>query len=223
MIHYPAVYFEQQGGKSLEKVKTFLKSEKKVAKCSSGREDGLNSSETVSEFKANHLNSKRRLEEHEEDNSKSKRLKGFPANDDYFKNEHAINYSRRQHSPCVNETAPIRPSCRQGQRAASQEPTQNKYDFLQMQTLVNKLPELKPKLNGEANTAHQPSKHTSNGKLTTRTNPWGPQSYSDLISNAISSFPYNRATLQQIYEWIVCNVPHFADKADYPSTKGWKV
>lgn len=84
-----------------------------------------------------------------------------------------------------------------------------------------KLPELRPKaLNG---VAAQTNWGFSNSKGSTRKNPWGPQSYSELISGAISASHGHRASLQQIYEWIVTNVSWFSDKADYPSTKGWKV
>ncbi|EDO31077.1 predicted protein, partial [Nematostella vectensis] len=53
-------------------------------------------------------------------------------------------------------------------------------------------------------------------------NPWGSESYSEMISKAIMSCPSQEATLHTIYEWIVNNVSYFADKADYPSTHGWK-
>ena len=54
-------------------------------------------------------------------------------------------------------------------------------------------------------------------------NAWGDMSYADLITRAILSAPEKRLTLSEIYEWIVQNVPYFADKAASPSTAGWKV
>lgn len=54
-------------------------------------------------------------------------------------------------------------------------------------------------------------------------NAWGNMSYADLITQAILSSPDKRLTLAEIYEWIVQNVPYFADKAASPSTAGWKV
>lgn len=54
-------------------------------------------------------------------------------------------------------------------------------------------------------------------------NAWGNLSYADLITQAILSAPEKRLTLSEIYEWIVQNVPYFADKAASPSTAGWKV
>ena len=54
-------------------------------------------------------------------------------------------------------------------------------------------------------------------------NAWGNMSYADLITQAILSSPDKRLTLSEIYEWIVQNIPYFADKASSPSTAGWKV
>ena len=54
-------------------------------------------------------------------------------------------------------------------------------------------------------------------------NPWGNMSYAELITQAVLSSPEKRLTLSEIYEWIVRNVPYFADKANSPSTAGWKV
>lgn len=48
-------------------------------------------------------------------------------------------------------------------------------------------------------------------------------SYADLITQAILSSPDQRLTLSQIYEWMVANVPYFADKGDSNSSAGWKV
>lgn len=54
-------------------------------------------------------------------------------------------------------------------------------------------------------------------------NAWGNMSYADLITQAILSSSEKRLTLSEIYEWIVQNIPYFADKASSPSTAGWKV
>ncbi|CAI8050127.1 Forkhead box protein O [Geodia barretti] len=53
-------------------------------------------------------------------------------------------------------------------------------------------------------------------------NAWGNLSYAELITQAILSSPDKRLTLSEIYDWIVQNVPYFADKANSPSTAGWK-
>ncbi|KAJ8266469.1 hypothetical protein GJAV_G00130780 [Gymnothorax javanicus] len=60
------------------------------------------------------------------------------------------------------------------------------------------------------------------GKASARRNPWGTQSYADLISEAIESSPEKRLTLAQIYDWIVASVPYFKDKGDRNSSVGWK-
>lgn len=60
-------------------------------------------------------------------------------------------------------------------------------------------------------------------KNTSRRNPWGNMSYADLIAQAIMSSPDGRATLSQIYDWMVQNVPYFKDKGDSNSSAGWKV
>ena len=63
-------------------------------------------------------------------------------------------------------------------------------------------------------------KSESNKKMR---NAWGNMSYAELITQAILSTPEKRLTLSEIYDWIVKNVPYFADKANSPSTAGWKV
>ena len=60
-------------------------------------------------------------------------------------------------------------------------------------------------------------------KNTSRRNPWGNLSYADLIAKAISSSPESRATLSQVYDWMVQNIPYFKDKGDSNSSAGWKV
>lgn len=54
-------------------------------------------------------------------------------------------------------------------------------------------------------------------------NAWGNMSYAELITQAILSTPEKRLTLSEIYDWIVKNVHYFSDKANSPSTAGWKV
>ena len=54
-------------------------------------------------------------------------------------------------------------------------------------------------------------------------NAWGNMSYAELITQAILSSPEKRLTLSEIYDWIVQNVGYFSDKANSPSTAGWKV
>lgn len=54
-------------------------------------------------------------------------------------------------------------------------------------------------------------------------NAWGNMSYAELITQAILSTAEQRLTLSEIYDWIVKNVHYFADKANSPSTAGWKV
>ncbi|KAA0187766.1 hypothetical protein HAZT_HAZT012234 [Hyalella azteca] len=70
---------------------------------------------------------------------------------------------------------------------------------------------------GAAEATGPPKKNTS------RRNPWGNLSYADLIAQAISSSPESRATLSQVYEWMVNNIPYFKDKGDSNSSAGWKV
>lgn len=60
-------------------------------------------------------------------------------------------------------------------------------------------------------------------KNTSRRNPWGNMSYADLIAQAIASSPDGRATLSQIYDWMVQNIAYFKDKGDSNSSAGWKV
>ncbi|RWS26150.1 hypothetical protein B4U80_03293 [Leptotrombidium deliense] len=53
-------------------------------------------------------------------------------------------------------------------------------------------------------------------------NPWGSMSYADMITEAILNAPEKRLTLNQIYDWIVKNVPYFSNKGDINSSHGWK-
>ena len=55
-----------------------------------------------------------------------------------------------------------------------------------------------------------------------RRNPWGHQSYADLITQAINSSQEKRLTLNQIYEWLMLNIPFFAERKDSSMSAGWK-
>ena len=55
-----------------------------------------------------------------------------------------------------------------------------------------------------------------------RRNPWGHQSYADLITQAISSSQDKRLTLNQIYDWLILNIPFFAERKDNSQSGGWK-
>lgn len=68
-----------------------------------------------------------------------------------------------------------------------------------------------------------PLPQTSKSEPKKPRNAWGNMSYAELITQAILSSPEKRLTLSEIYEWIVANVPYFHDKANSPSTAGWKV
>ena len=54
-------------------------------------------------------------------------------------------------------------------------------------------------------------------------NPWGRLSYADLITAAIMSTEEKRMTLEEIYQWLVSNIPYFGDKGDDKSKVNWKV
>ena len=68
-----------------------------------------------------------------------------------------------------------------------------------------------------------PQQSKSEPKQTKMRNAWGNMSYAELITQAVLSSPDKRLTLSEIYDWIVKNVPYFTDKANSPSTAGWKV
>lgn len=54
-------------------------------------------------------------------------------------------------------------------------------------------------------------------------NPWGEESYSDLIARALSSAPEGRLKLNEIYQWFSENVPYFRDRSSQEDAQGWKV
>lgn len=59
-------------------------------------------------------------------------------------------------------------------------------------------------------------------KKSSRRNPWGPETYSDLISVAIHSYPDQQATLQQIYDFIITHYEYFRERSDPATSAGWK-
>ncbi|CAH8588873.1 unnamed protein product [Schistosoma intercalatum] len=59
-------------------------------------------------------------------------------------------------------------------------------------------------------------------KKSSRRNPWGSETYSDLISVAIRSYPDKQATLQQIYDFIITHYEYFRERSDPTSSAGWK-
>ncbi|VDM32441.1 unnamed protein product [Hydatigera taeniaeformis] len=63
----------------------------------------------------------------------------------------------------------------------------------------------------------------SAAKRPARRNPWGSETYSDLIAKAIESYPEKQATLQQIYDYISTNYTYFRERSDPPASAGWKV
>jgi len=60
------------------------------------------------------------------------------------------------------------------------------------------------------------------GSVYGRRNPWGNQSYADLITQAITSCPERRMTLSQIYEWMVAQIPYFTERQSNSKSAGWK-
>lgn len=61
------------------------------------------------------------------------------------------------------------------------------------------------------------------GQKKKRRNPWGPETYAELISKAIESRPDRRATLQQIYKFIIGSNKFFRDRSEGSLSAGWKV
>merc|ERR1712131_242898 len=55
-----------------------------------------------------------------------------------------------------------------------------------------------------------------------RRNPWGPQSYAELITQAISSSPKKKMTLNQIYDWLTNNIQYFSERTNTEKSAGWK-
>nr|AEY63782.1 daf-16-1 protein 2 [Bursaphelenchus xylophilus] len=53
-------------------------------------------------------------------------------------------------------------------------------------------------------------------------NPWGEDSYSDLIAKALESAPGGRMKLNEIYQWFSDNVPYFKERSSQEHAAGWK-
>ena len=54
-------------------------------------------------------------------------------------------------------------------------------------------------------------------------NPWGEDSYSDIIAKALESAPNGRLKLNEIYQWFSDNIPYFRDRSSQEEAAGWKV
>lgn len=54
-------------------------------------------------------------------------------------------------------------------------------------------------------------------------NPWGNESYSDLIARALITAPEGKLKLNEIYQWFSENVPYFAGRSSQEEAQGWKV
>lgn len=93
-------------------------------------------------------------------------------------------------------------------------------DYPETEEPVDTVPAQDPANPGSQSTVETPGPPKKN---TSRRNPWGNLSYADLIAKAISSSPDTRATLSQVYDWMVQNIPYFKDKGDSNSSAGWKV
>lgn len=63
-----------------------------------------------------------------------------------------------------------------------------------------------------------------NGLVSTKKpNPWGAESYSDLIARALKSAFDGRMRLNEIYNWFASNVPYFGSRTSQEQSAGWKV
>lgn len=54
-------------------------------------------------------------------------------------------------------------------------------------------------------------------------NPWGEESYSDLITRAISTAQDSRLKLNEVYQWFIDNIPYFNERSSPELAAGWKV
>ncbi|KJH51283.1 hypothetical protein DICVIV_02563 [Dictyocaulus viviparus] len=54
-------------------------------------------------------------------------------------------------------------------------------------------------------------------------NPWGEESYSDIIAKALESAPDGRLKLNEIYQWFSDNIPYFRERSSQEDAAGWKV
>ncbi|CAL2028641.1 unnamed protein product [Caenorhabditis brenneri] len=53
-------------------------------------------------------------------------------------------------------------------------------------------------------------------------NPWGEESYSDIIAKALESSPDGRLKLNEIYQWFSDNIPYFRERSSQEEAAGWK-
>uniref|UniRef100_A0A1I7UG49 Forkhead box protein O n=1 Tax=Caenorhabditis tropicalis TaxID=1561998 RepID=A0A1I7UG49_9PELO len=53
-------------------------------------------------------------------------------------------------------------------------------------------------------------------------NPWGEESYSDIIAKALESAPDGRLKLNEIYQWFSDNIPYFRERSSQEEAAGWK-
>ncbi|CCD71850.1 Forkhead box protein O [Caenorhabditis elegans] len=53
-------------------------------------------------------------------------------------------------------------------------------------------------------------------------NPWGEESYSDIIAKALESAPDGRLKLNEIYQWFSDNIPYFGERSSPEEAAGWK-
>lgn len=56
-----------------------------------------------------------------------------------------------------------------------------------------------------------------------KTNPWGEESYSELIEKALNSARDKKLKLNQIYDWFVNNLEYFRNRSNNEEGYGWKV
>ncbi|KAI6178484.1 hypothetical protein M3Y98_00505600 [Aphelenchoides besseyi] len=55
-----------------------------------------------------------------------------------------------------------------------------------------------------------------------KANPWGEESYAELIIKALESAPEGRLRLNEIYVWFTQNVPYFHERSSAEDSAGWK-
>uniref|UniRef100_A0A1I7RY46 Forkhead box protein O n=1 Tax=Bursaphelenchus xylophilus TaxID=6326 RepID=A0A1I7RY46_BURXY len=55
-----------------------------------------------------------------------------------------------------------------------------------------------------------------------KSNPWGDESYADLIARALESTPDGRLRLNEIYQWFVENLDYFRERSGPEEAAGWK-
>ncbi|CAO4362310.1 unnamed protein product [Caenorhabditis nigoni] len=53
-------------------------------------------------------------------------------------------------------------------------------------------------------------------------NPWGEESYSDIIAKALESAPDGRLKLNEIYQWFSDNILYFRERSSQEEAAGWK-